>query len=70
MNLAPLVVDEITVVGSRCGPFGEALKLLATGQVDVTALLSRTLPLDRGLEALEAARASDAMKVLIEVARP
>ncbi|HOD84759.1 MAG: 2-deoxy-scyllo-inosamine dehydrogenase [Planctomycetes bacterium ADurb.Bin126] len=70
MNLAPLVVDEITVVGSRCGPFGEALKLLATGQVDVTALLSRTLPLDRGLEALEAARSSNAMKVLIEVARP
>ena len=70
MNLAPLVVDEITVVGSRCGPFADALKLLASGQVDVTPLRTRTLPLERGLEALEAARSGEAMKVLIEVARP
>lgn len=70
INLAPLVVDEITVVGSRCGPFAEALKLLASGQVDVAPLLTRTLPLERGLEALEAARSGQAMKVLIEVARP
>jgi threonine dehydrogenase-like Zn-dependent dehydrogenase len=43
MNLAPVVIDEITVLGSRCGPFAEAITALAGRQVDVTGLISRRI---------------------------
>ena len=66
-NLTPLVIDEVTVVGSRCGPFPDALKALAEKEVDISALVSRRFPLSRGLDALEAAGDSDAIKVIIEV---
>ncbi len=69
LNLAPLVVDEITVVGSRCGPFPEAIAALANGEVDVSALISAEFPLDRGPEALEAAGTPDMLKVLLDVPR-
>ncbi|HET7697592.1 MAG TPA: alcohol dehydrogenase catalytic domain-containing protein [Vicinamibacterales bacterium] len=55
LALAPLVVDEITLVGSRCGPFDAALDLLAAGRVDVRPLVDATYPLDRFAEAFEAA---------------
>jgi len=66
MNLASLVIDEITVVGSRCGPFPPALRALETGAVDVRSLISDRLPLERGLEALERARGRQALKILLE----
>jgi len=69
LNLAPVVIHEITIVGSRCGPFDEAIRMLAAGQIDVTALISRRLPLSRGLEALTAAKNHENLKVLIDVAR-
>jgi len=64
---APLVIDEITVVGSRCGPFDRALAALARGEVDVRPLIQERLPLDRGIEALELANRR--LKVLLEVSR-
>jgi alcohol dehydrogenase len=67
LNLAPLVVDEVTVVGSRCGPFPDALDALESGRVDVSALISTEFPLEKGLEALEAARDPRNLKVLIRV---
>ena len=67
MNLAPLVINEITVVGSRCGPFSEALRALSSRQVDVDALVSRVFPLRQGLEALEAAGHSENIKVLLDM---
>ncbi|MGI9592467.1 MAG: MDR/zinc-dependent alcohol dehydrogenase-like family protein [Myxococcota bacterium] len=66
LNLAPLVIDEITVVGSRCGPFPPALRALETGTVDVRSLISDRFPLSRGLEALERARQGGALKILLE----
>ena len=45
LDLAPFVVDEITVVGSRCGPFAPALRLLERGDVDPTPLIGETYPL-------------------------
>lgn len=66
LNLAPLVIDEITVVGSRCGPFPPALRALETGTVDVRSLISERFPLSRGLEALERARQQGALKILLE----
>jgi threonine dehydrogenase-like Zn-dependent dehydrogenase len=61
----PWVIDEITVVGSRCGPFGSALRLLAAGLVDPTPLLSARFPLSRGVEALRQAQRSDTVKVVL-----
>lgn len=66
LDLAPLVIHEIQLVGSRCGPFAPALAALAAGDVDVAPLVSERLPLARGVEALERAARPGALKVLIE----
>ena len=58
IDLAPAVVNEIRVVGSRCGPFPAALQLLAERRVDVDELISAVFPLERGGDALAAARAA------------
>ena len=58
------VIDEMTIVGSRCGPFAPALRLLASGAVDPRPLLTARLPLSRGVEAL--ARAEREVKVVLE----
>ena len=60
-----VVVDEITIVGSRCGRFEPAVGLLADGQIDVTPLVSDDLPLSRGIEAMAKAQAKGVMKVLL-----
>jgi len=67
LSLAPLVVNEVTVIGSRCGPFGDAIRSLAAGEVDVSALISKVFPLRQALAALEAAGSGDNLKVLIDV---
>ena len=66
MNLAPLVVNEITLVGSRCGPFADAIALLAGRRVDVASLISRRVKLGRGVEAMELAARPGVLKVLID----
>jgi alcohol dehydrogenase len=65
LNLAPLVIDEITVIGSRCGPFKEALRALAEKEVDVTSLIQRRFKFDQALEAMEFAGRSGVLKVLM-----
>jgi threonine dehydrogenase-like Zn-dependent dehydrogenase len=65
MNLAPLVIDEINVIGSRCGPFREAIRALAEKAIDVTGLISRRVKIDNGVEALEFAGRPDVLKVVI-----
>jgi alcohol dehydrogenase len=62
----PIVVKEITVVGSRCGPFAEAISLLRSGKVDPTPLISRTLPLNYANAAIAYAQKRGVMKVLLE----
>ena len=64
-DAAPLVVNEITVVGSRCGRFGPALELLAARRVDVSALLSAEFPLSRAVRALSHAARRGVRKVLL-----
>jgi threonine dehydrogenase-like Zn-dependent dehydrogenase len=66
-NPAPLVVDEITVIGSRCGPFEPALSLLARGSVRVLPFLSAVYPLERWEAAFRAARRADAFKILLRM---
>lgn len=67
VDVSGLVVDEITLVGSRCGPFGPALALLASGAVEVEPLIEHRYPLERGVEALEKAGAPGVLKVLLEI---
>jgi threonine dehydrogenase-like Zn-dependent dehydrogenase len=67
VDLAPLVVHEIHVVGSRCGPFPPALHALEAATVDVTRLVSARVPLSAGVEALRRAAEPGARKVLIEI---
>ncbi len=69
LNLSPLVVSEITLVGSRCGPFEPALRLLAQKLLDPTSLITARYPLCDGVAAFEHAAKSGAIKVLLE-ARP
>ena len=64
--MSPLVVDEITIIGSRCGPFAPALEALASRVLDVLPLIDYRLPLARGLEAFARAAAPGTLKVLVE----
>src|SRR5262249_17889332 len=68
LDLAPLVIHEIRVVGSRCGPFPPALRALEQGTVEVDALVAERVPLSRAAEALELAAAPGGLKVLIDCA--
>ena len=62
----PIVVKEITVVGSRCGPFAKAITLLRSGEVDPTLLITRTFPLDQSPAAIQYAQRAGIMKVLLQ----
>ncbi|MFP3867191.1 MAG: MDR/zinc-dependent alcohol dehydrogenase-like family protein [Desulfobacteraceae bacterium] len=66
-NPTLLVVPEVTVIGSRCGPFAPALRLLACGLVDPRPLISRVFPLAQAPEALDYAQQPGVLKVLVEV---
>lgn len=61
----PVVVKEITVVGSRCGKFERAIALLRAGKVDPRALITRVFPLEEAEKAIEFARKRGVMKVLL-----
>jgi threonine dehydrogenase-like Zn-dependent dehydrogenase len=62
----PIVVKEITVVGSRCGPFARAISLLRSGKVDPTPLISRSFALADAPKAIAYAQKPGVMKVLLE----
>jgi threonine dehydrogenase-like Zn-dependent dehydrogenase len=64
---APFVIDEVTLVGSRCGPFDRALVALERGEVTVQPLISERYDLGKGIEALERAQAKSVLKVLLNV---
>ena len=64
---APFVIDEVTLVGSRCGPFDKALDALERGEVSVGALISDRFDLPRGLEALTRAQTKPVLKVLLDI---
>ena len=66
LDLSPLVINEIDLIGSRCGPFPEALALLSEGTVDVINLISRRAKLPDGPTAFAAAQSDDVIKVLVE----
>jgi threonine dehydrogenase-like Zn-dependent dehydrogenase len=61
-----VVVDEITIVGSRCGRFAPALGLLTDGKVPVERLIDDTIPLSRGVEAMGLASERGTLKILLD----
>ena len=63
-----VVVDEITIIGSRCGRFAPALELLKNKSVEVESLISEELSLSQGVEAIEKAGRKGVMKVLLSTA--
>lgn len=67
LDASSLVVDEITLIGSRCGPFPAALELLAAGKIDVQPLIQACYPLSQGLTAFEHAQERGVLKVLLEI---
>lgn len=68
-DAAPLVVNEVTVIGSRCGRFEPALALLRSGRVRVTPLLSAEFPLERAVDALRESARRGVRKVLLRPER-
>ena len=67
INLAPIVIDEVRVIGSRCGPFSKAIAALKARMVDVRPLVGRVFPLDEAETAFQAAAAKGARKILLNV---
>lgn len=65
VNFSSIVVDEIQLIGSRCGPFEPALRLLATKQVDPTLLIAAEYSLRDGLKAFGEAEKTGMLKVLL-----
>lgn len=68
VDASSLVVDEITVVGSRCGPFAPALRLLAEGRVVVAPMIEARYDLDDSEAAFERVTRGGALKVLLQIA--
>jgi threonine dehydrogenase-like Zn-dependent dehydrogenase len=62
----PIVVKELTVIGSRCGPFAKAIRLLREGKVDPSPLITRTFPLSEAAQAIAYAQEKDVVKVLLK----
>lgn len=66
-DLSQPVVDEVRILGSRCGPFRPALEALSLGSVEVRPMISEVFPLKDAVAALQRAAEKDVMKVLIHV---
>ncbi len=67
LHLAPIIIDEIRVQGSRCGPFAPALRALSQRTIDVRPLISASYALDDALAAFAYARQSGVLKVLVKM---
>ena len=65
INAAQIVVDEISIVGSRCGRFAPALDLLKKGAIELDSMISEEYPLSKGVFAMDRAGAKGVLKVLL-----
>ncbi len=65
LDLNYVVINEISVIGSRCGPFVHGIALIETGEMRLPKMIEKTFPLSEGLKAFEEAAKPGAMKVLI-----
>jgi len=67
LNLAPIVIDEITVLGSRCGQFAPALRLLKNKKIDFTPFISKIYSINDAIQAFEANKSKETLKILIKI---
>ena len=67
LDAAPIVIDELTLVGSRCGPFEPAIAALASGRVRPEPLVDAVLPLAEGVAAMQRAGAPGTLKVILDM---
>jgi threonine dehydrogenase-like Zn-dependent dehydrogenase len=65
VDLNSIVIHEVTLIGSRCGPFPPSIRMIEQGRVDVLSLVNRVFKLEEGLRAFEYASRKDVLKVLI-----
>lgn len=65
LAMAPIVIDEVRLIGSRCGPFPTAIDALANGSIDPRPLIEATYPLDHAEEAFQIASRRGARKILL-----
>ncbi len=65
-NFAPIVIDEITILGSRCGQFAPALRLLEQKRIDFKPLITDVYSSEKAIEAFERNKSKDSIKVLIK----
>lgn len=70
LTLAPVVIDEVRIIGSRCGPFPRALEALKNHEVDVEPLIEAVYPLAQAIEAFDRARTTPALKILLSMNGP
>lgn len=66
LNLAPIVINEITVLGSRCGQFGPALRLLKNNRIDFKPFISQIYSIDEAIKGFEANREKDSIKIILK----
>ncbi|HDJ22877.1 MAG TPA: alcohol dehydrogenase [Candidatus Aminicenantes bacterium] len=69
-NLSPLVIDEIQIIGSRCGPFPQAIKWLENKRVEVLKMIEAEYTLERAKEAMQRAAQPGALKVILNINSP
>ena len=67
LSLAPVVIDEITLLGSRCGPFDKAIAALQAGRFQLDDFISARYPLEEFEAAFQHARSGDALKVVFDI---
>lgn len=67
MNISELTVNEIRLIGSRCGPFAPALRSMETGRINVKPLISRIMSLNDGVETVRQAMEPGTIKILIRM---
>ena len=66
LNLAPIVINEITVLGSRCGQFGPALRLLKNNRIDFKTFISKIYSINDAIEGFEANKAKNSIKIILK----
>lgn len=67
IDLTKIVVAEITIIGSRCGPFPAAMRMLERSEISVMDLIDGSYPLDQAIEAFERAKTPGVRKILLEM---
>ena len=67
LNLAPIVINEITILGSRCGRFEPAMRLIASGKIDFSQMISKIYPIEQAIKAFDANNEKDTIKILLKI---